>query len=69
MSTQHRLDFIQTGHTPPNNRKIVKSGEDGASKAEAVKQSDKKGGEASSGGKKKTFYHCGSDEHLLIKCP
>ena len=68
-SPQPGAVFIQKVQPPPNNMQSGKAGGYDNLKAETGKLSNKKGREASSGGKKKTCYHCRSDEHLLIKFP
>ena len=62
------LPFMQVGQTPPNNIQSVKLGGDKTSKVEKDKRSNEKVREDSFGRKKKTCYHCGSDEQLLSKC-
>ena len=59
---------MQTGQSPTNNRQSGNTGGEETSKAETDKISNKKVGEASSEGKKKNCYYCGSDKHLLLKC-
>ena len=66
---QTGVTFMQIGQPTPNNRKSVKVGGDKTSKVEKDKWSDERVREASFGSKKKTCYHCRSDEKLLSKCP